>query len=432
MSKGTCPRCGLPVEAQRSVDELFRCPGCDRLVTPSTDSGPPLLSPDDGLRSADTPPLQVGADFCRDYRLGPVVGEGAMGTVYRGLQLSTGRVVAIKFLTRIDSDVALTRFLAEGKLLARVTHPNVVRVFDVGEALGHPYLVTELMEGGTLEDRLQAGRPLKPADAVMIARQCLFGLSACHEAGIVHRDLKPANILFSSTGEAKIADLGIARQVDATWIVTATGSCVGTPRYMSPEQVRGETAEVPADLYAMGVLIYEMLCGKPPFDSPLLPEILSMHLTAKPPPIGSRVAGLPDALARLVHQALSKRPGDRPRSALAFAESIYQACQPSKFHPRPGPDAGLLEPDQRPARLARAPPIDSPARRRAPLRVACIGAALLTVLVWWGYACWHRHRLESAAERLWGIHENALRAHALADAATAARAYVALLRGGDG
>jgi serine/threonine-protein kinase len=263
--------------------------------------------------------------FRRRYRLGRFLGGGAMGTVFLATDVEDGGLVAIKFLAGADDPERLARFLREGELLKELEHPNVLRLFESGEQQGYPYLVTEYLEGGSLSDRLQERPCLPLSEALAIACDCLEGLAACHSRGVVHRDIKPENILFTGSGEAKIGDLGIARAPLPSGSLTETGAVVGTPRYMSPEQVKSMPAGPASDIYALGVVLYQMLAGRPPFVASDLYTLMRMHAEESPPKIEAVAAGVPDEIARLVHQTLEKDPSRRPTSAAGLAADLRHA-----------------------------------------------------------------------------------------------------------
>jgi len=262
-----------------------------------------------------TTEIPLTEEFRRAFKLERLLGAGAMGAVYAARQASTGRAVAIKFLIRLDNAVVLKRFQEETRLLASLTHPNVVSVLDAGTVSGHPYLVAERLEGGTLRDRLMPGEPLAADQAVLITRQMLAGLGACHAAGIIHRDVKPENVLFDAGGTLKLVDLGIARHYEQGGDrLTQAGAVMGTPRYMPPEQFTGEPPSPATDLYAVGLILYEMLYGDVPLmGKGTLPEIFvartngTLELPASPP--------VPAHLGALLTSLVVVEPGRRPQSA---------------------------------------------------------------------------------------------------------------------
>ena len=268
--------------------------------------------------------LVLSTQFAAGYRVDRELGAGAMGAVYAGTQLATGRTVAIKFLLAIGEADAAARFAREARLLAKISHPAVLRVIDVGELSGHPFLVTEMLPGGSLRQRITREVRLAPAVATRIAARVLEGLEACHAAHVVHRDLKPDNVMFDEHDQAVVVDLGIARLVDEAHSLTRTGATIGTPRYMAPEAWAGETVGPPADLFAVGAMLYECIAGRHPFEAATTPAHLLQLLAEGPPPL-AEAARVPPGLAALVHRALSWSPAARPASAAAMRAELTAA-----------------------------------------------------------------------------------------------------------
>jgi len=275
--------------------------------------------------------LVLSPEFLAQYAIGPMLGCGAMGMVVRAEQRSVGRPVAVKFL-KLRDPVQLERFLREGRVMARISHPHVTKVFDSGEIDGHPYLVTELLEGGTLKEVVGAGA-LPWRVALPIAVALLEGLQACHEAGIVHRDLKPENILFEKAGKSrpaspKISDLGLASdEVDAK-ALTATGTLLGTPLYMAPEQLRDGRTGVRSDLWSMAAVIFEMLAGRAPVVAPSLAELVLAH-DRPVARVETFAADVPRGLADAIARALDVDDEKRPASAAELAALVREAVGPA-------------------------------------------------------------------------------------------------------
>ena len=275
--------------------------------------------------------LASGTRFGPYQLVGPL-GAGGMGEVYRAHDSKLGRDVAIKVLPSSfsrDSD-RLRRFEQEARATAALNHPNILAVFQLGTYEGSPYLVCELLEGGTLREQLMRG-PLPTRRAIDYAVQLARGLSAAHEKGITHRDLKPENLFVTRDGRIKILDFGLAKlkqrqpdSPDSAPTVSAgmePGAVLGTFGYMSPEQVRGDWADHRADIFAFGAILYEMLSGKKAFHKPTSAETMSAILNEEPPAISHLVQSAPPALQRIVQRCLEKSPEQRFQSAsdLAFA-----------------------------------------------------------------------------------------------------------------
>ncbi|MBI4862803.1 MAG: SUMF1/EgtB/PvdO family nonheme iron enzyme [Candidatus Riflebacteria bacterium] len=329
-----CPSCGGQLELFTGAATLSTCPACGTTHVQDGATRISILTRTEAGDLARGSDVELTREFGSRYRLSRMLGAGAMGTVYLAQQLSTRRSVAVKFLIRADEPTTLARFLSEGRLLARISHPNVVKVYDVGQIGKHPYQVTEYVDGGTLRELMKKKGRLEVTAAARLVQECLAGLEACHQAGIVHRDLKPENILLSSSGDAKVADLGIARTLSGDQVATRAGALIGTPRYMSPEQIRGEVAGIGADLYSMGLILYEVLTGQYPFPAATLPELLSQQLTAAAGSMRAHVPEIPEALDRLVRGALAKRVEDRPVSAGLFAKALKEATSERPSRPR--------------------------------------------------------------------------------------------------
>ncbi|HEY6035968.1 MAG TPA: protein kinase [Kofleriaceae bacterium] len=274
-----------------------------------------------------------GAVLDDRYQVIEPIAEGAMGAVYRGERLKLGRAVAIKIMHDAlpDELASRGRFEREAKLMARLEHPHCVSVIDFGLHEGKPYLVMELVRGTSLLDVLAKSGRLEPQRAGELVKQVLSGLAHAHELGIVHRDIKPANIMLSErTGlgeQIRILDFGLARPaIDSTKLTT--GIVVGTPNYMAPEQIKGGAIDGRTDLYAVGVMLFELITGKKPFlaDDPL--AVVRKHLNAAPPTLAEAAPGLnlPE-LEEVVAKALAKQPQHRFASAAEMSAAIDQALQ---------------------------------------------------------------------------------------------------------
>ena len=265
------------------------------------------------------------------YVLGPLLGRGGMAEVRRAHDTRLDRDVAVKRL-RVDlagDPVFQERFRREAQSAAGLNHPNIVSVFDTGESLDDasgvmiPYIVMELVVGHTLREILHDGRKIQPVRALEITQSVLEALDYSHRHGIIHRDIKPANVMLTTNGQVKVMDFGIARAVsDTAASMTQTASVIGTPQYLSPEQIRGEQVDRRSDIYATGCLLYELLTGKPPFtgDSPV--ALAYQHVRSNPVPPSEIDPLVSTQMDAITLKALAKSPADRFATAHEMAEDI--------------------------------------------------------------------------------------------------------------
>ncbi len=267
-------------------------------------------------------PEMTGTVLDGRYELYDVVGEGAFGRVYRGRDRRLDRVVAVKVIKPwwAEDPPWADTFEREARLLARVSDPGIVQIFDVGQAREGLYYIAELVEGESLATRLERG-PLAPAEAGEVAEQLCRALASAHAQGIVHRDIKPANVLLSTTGQVKLGDFGVARLAEGSTGGTA-GGVVGTPRYMAPEQARGLNTTPATDVYSAGVVLYEMLSGAPPFSGDSAVELALCHVQDSPSPLP---ADVPRPLAEIAARALAKDPTDRYQDGRGMATALARA-----------------------------------------------------------------------------------------------------------
>jgi serine/threonine protein kinase len=274
------------------------------------------------------------------YHLEERLGEGGMGTVYRARHLLMDRPVAIKVLHPrfVENEAARARFQLEARAAVRLHHPNAVSVTDFGQTTdGCVYIVMELLKGRTLREILVKEAPLETARATSIILQASAAVAAAHEAGIIHRDLKPSNILVTRSADVpavvKVLDFGIAKLAantfgddDATPL-TLPGTPLGTPRYMSPEQHQGRDLTPAADVYSLGIILYEMLTGMAPFTGTSVVEIALKHTNDPPRPPREIVAGIPEDVERVVLHALEKQPEARPANAAEFRSELLETAE---------------------------------------------------------------------------------------------------------
>jgi tetratricopeptide (TPR) repeat protein len=261
------------------------------------------------------------------YQVLGEVARGGMGVVYQAHDPVTDRAVALKLLLNQGRAVSRKRFEREAEALARVDHPNVVRLFDYDVTpSGVPYMAMEWVEGETLHRRLHRGDPLDPDRAVEVATALCGAVAACHAAGLLHRDLKPGNVLFARDGTLKLTDFGLTRDTDPSTSRTqlsSSGNFMGSPGYWAPEQARGQLDQIgePTDVYGLGATLFAMLTGRPPQEGVTLPEILSA-LEAKKPAPSSLNPAVPAWLDRVVGRALATEPADRFESAEALGAAL--------------------------------------------------------------------------------------------------------------
>ncbi|HEX7154563.1 MAG TPA: protein kinase [Thermoanaerobaculia bacterium] len=284
------------------------------------------------------------------YRITGLLGEGGMGTVYRAKDTRLGRDVAVKILTNVTlSDrERLLRFEQEARTTGMLNHPNLLTVYDVGNAEGTPFLVTELLEGETLSSRLGRG-PLSTRRALDAALQMAQGLAAAHDKNVVHRDLKPDNIFLTRDGRVKILDFGIAKLTgngDAPFATTATepGMVLGTVGYMAPEQVRGEAVDARCDIFAFGAILFEMLTGRRAFKRDSSIETLSAILKEDPPDVTELLPNAPPAVEKLLRRCLDKDRSQRFQSARDLAFTLESLATMSTGASMAGTSAGVSRP----------------------------------------------------------------------------------------
>ena len=316
------------------------------------------------------------------FRIEREIGTGGMGAVYLATHLGLDRPVAVKIIKREfagDADVA-DRFLREARTMAKLHHHHAAMIFDAGSLPdGRHFIVMEFVEGETLSQVLSREGRFTPSRAVEVATQICDVLEEAHRLGIIHRDLKPSNILLGKRGVC-VLDFGVAKvlassaESTATQASTGSGQLVGTPRYMSPEQCLGQRVGARSDLYSLGVLLYEMLAGRPPFVDPLQSALLVKQATAPAPPLPRLRQDVPRSLALAVHSLLAKRPEDRPLTAAAAKALLERSLvQPDRTLPDIEPLSSMV--------AAASPGRGILFRVGAPLVLVTTFGALLA----WGY-----------------------------------------------
>jgi putative two-component system response regulator len=277
------------------------------------------------------------------YRVAEFVGKGGMAEVYKGYHEGLDRFVAIKVLPDFfaDDPLSLERFHHEARSIARLNHPNILRVFDYGQDDGVTYLVLEFIEGDTLGDRM--GQPMPLDTVVRLLTPIASALDHAHSQGLLHRDIKPSNILMRKDGTPMLADFGLARMVGTAPKLTSSGTVMGTPEYMSPEQIGGEEIGPPSDLYALAVLAYEMLTGRVPFEGGTAAAVLVSHLNKDMPPTPELTGELSAHLESALRRGLAKLPDQRYPTATELIAALNPAAWPDMATDRvPGirPTAG--------------------------------------------------------------------------------------------
>jgi eukaryotic-like serine/threonine-protein kinase len=265
---------------------------------------------------------QPGQPFDGRYRVLGRLGVGGMATVYLAEDSSLGRKVALKVMAEryAEDGEFVERFRREAQAAARLNHPNIIAVYDRGEADGRPYIAMEYLQGRTLKQVIQKEGPLPPERAIAVAMQVLAGLRYAHEHGVVHRDVKPHNVLVGDDGRIKVTDFGIAHAGDPQ--MTEVGSIVGTAQYLSPEQARGRSVGPQTDVYSLGVVLYEMLAGRVPFEGDSSVAIAMQHVSDEAPPLRSLVPQVPESLAMVVAHSMLKQPEQRYGSADEFSADL--------------------------------------------------------------------------------------------------------------
>jgi hypothetical protein len=323
-----------------------------------------------GSRPAPGRLVSTGTTLGSRYRLESTIGTGGMATVWRALDLRLDRPVAIKRLhaARAADYEFATRFRREAQLVARLSHPNLVRLLDAGEDEDGPYLVLELVEGETLKDRIRREGALDPYEAARLCAQVADGLAYAHAEGIVHRDVKSQNVLIAGDGRARLTDFGIARTEDAEADgLTRTDVMIGSADYLAPEQADGRRVDPRTDVYSLGIVLFEALTGTLPFRGDGFVAVAMQHVSRPLPDPCEMNPGVPAYLAAVARRAAAKDPADRFQSAARLAEALRE-------------EGGITQPDmERPiANSGETAVMPAPRRRR---RVRALAWMVLAVLV---------------------------------------------------
>ncbi len=303
-----CAGCGTRYETSKlEAGSRYKCRKCGNTIEVpdyevSEDSDPGV----DLLEALDV--VDLVGDVVGGCKVMERIGEGGMGVVYRGRHLTLERDVAIKVLPRrMTSDFFRKRFLAESRAAAKLIHPNVVQIFDAGEHKGNPYIVMEYVEGATVKQLINTRKRLGLAFVIRVVCEAAGGLGAAHKLKLVHCDVKPENLIISFTGETKVMDFGLARDVGMKGDSPASDMVMGTPHYMAPEQFVTElTVDHRADIYALGVTLYHMLAGKPPFVGESAYKIMKAHVSGRYQPVREINAEVPEDLETLLAKMMCK------------------------------------------------------------------------------------------------------------------------------
>ncbi len=350
----------------------------------------------DTEQTPGAPPQSLIGRHVGAYLITKRLGAGGVGEVFKGVDTMLKRDVAIKVLRHeLAADpMFLERFAREAQLHAKLSHPNVAAVHAFVIEGDMPFMVMEYVAGISLDEFIRSGGAVPVERALAIFRRALDGIEHAHSSGIVHRDIKPANIMLADNGQVKVMDFGIARALDSDEHLTRHGHVAGTARSLSPEQIRGARADVRSDVYALGIVLYTLLAGRPPFDAETDYALMKLQLEAAPPPLHGLVSGLPPNVDTAVMRALEKDPGARFQSVAAFARALDVCLVEMPMPMPPAADARDESTGSRtvvnPAIAAQSPRLPSPrppstSRRRA----GAIGLAVLA-LAGAGTALWPR------------------------------------------
>ena len=329
-----------------------------------------------------------------DYEICGELGRGGMGVVYKARHRRLNRLVALKMIRgAYADDIQVARFKIEAEAVAALRHPNILQIYDIGEHKGSPYVALELLEGGSLLDRMR-GTLLPPKQAAEWMVPMVMAMDAAHQAGIVHRDLKSANILFSADNIPKITDFGLAKRLEDDEGQTHTGQVMGTPSYMAPEQARGDTkmAGPPADIYALGAMLYEMLTGRPPFKGVSAMDTMKQVLEQEPVSPSRVQFHIPRDLETICMKCLQKEPKKRYSTAKEMADDLSRYLRGE------------------PIKARRTPPVERAVKwvRRRPAKATALGFTTAALLGLVSYGAWYWNRQRSL-ERLAEIHQAAVR-----------------------
>jgi serine/threonine protein kinase len=406
---GACPGCSsvvqIPAAAERASGQrtLHPSSAAEDTASPFPDSLDLAPSPDFPFLASPQEADELGR--LGPYRVLKVLGTGAMGVVFQAEDPHLKRMVALKVMrpTLAASAEYHRRFLREARLSASIDHEHIVTTYQVGEDRGVPFLAMQMLQGETLEDRLnRAGGRLPLAEVLRVGREIAEGLGAAHARGLIHRDVKPANVwLEKDRGRVRIVDFGLARGSEPDAQFTQAGAVIGTPAYMAPEQARGEEVDARSDLFSLGAVLYRAATGEAPFGGKDTLSVLNALATRTPTPPHRIVASLPRLFSGLVMRLLAKDPEDRPQSASEVVEAVEAlergdadeaAAEPIAEAPRPPartkaqPAAPAAPALRSGGKKSKGPSARQPrAKKRPPTRkdwgplVLTVGVALLVI-----------------------------------------------------
>ncbi|HUT04634.1 MAG TPA: protein kinase [bacterium] len=359
-----CPECGLA-----NLDDMNNCSSCGCLLMTGDD--------EDTRTDLGAPSFKKGVKFADRYEIVSEVGKGGFGRVFRAVDVTTGSVIALKVLKpSLTSDEQVrSRFLGELKMSRRVVHPNIIRLTDILEIGGMLILVMEFVEGMSLKQMIRREGPFDVELAYTIMSQVCLGLDAAHRVGVVHRDIKPQNILITKNLGIKIVDLGLARHLGGN-SVSQTGVIMGTPDYMSPEQVRGRNIDARSDIYSLGVVMYEMFTGKLPFTGESSVAVLLAHLRQVPESPMRLRSDLPPWVSYMILRAMAKRPSQRFGKTTDLLKYFEKSMAQSKL----GEKAEELEKKPPEEKMAREMTPHVPSRADSRRKLRLVSVLLITII----------------------------------------------------